>query len=105
MSARNTDLGTNWGLDYFKIPGTNGSNSLDGGMPADNISQLSSLGNPNRSNPFEFRDNTYTSAANLSWTVDKHAMRFGIQYIHFAINHFQPQNTVGPRGGFAFTVA
>jgi hypothetical protein len=109
MGAKNTDIGTNWGTGYFDIPGTNNENgttafncSLCGGMPNFNFSGLSSMGNPNRSNPFTFRDNTYTAAGNLSWIKGKHTLRFGTEFDRFAINHFQPQNTYGPRGGFNF---
>jgi hypothetical protein len=103
MSAKNSDLGTQWGLSYFNIPGTNGTCSQCGGMPSFNFGGLSSLGNPNRSNPFEFRDNTYTTAANLSWNRGKHSLRFGMEFQRYAMNHFQPQNTYGPRGGFNFS--
>lgn len=102
MSGKNTDLNKDWGLSYFDIPGTNGACSLCGGMPNFQFSGLSNLGNQNRSNPFEFRDNTYVTAANLSWTKGKHATRYGMEFDRFDINHFQPQNTYGPRGGFLF---
>jgi Carboxypeptidase regulatory-like domain/TonB dependent receptor-like, beta-barrel len=104
MAAKNTDIGTNWGLSYFDIPGTNGTAALDGGMPRFSFSSgLSSLGNPNNSNPFQFRDQSYITAANLSWVKGKHSTRYGMEFQHFAINHFQPQNTYGPRGGFNFS--
>lgn len=103
MSAKNTDLGKNWGTDYFGIPGTNGTCSLCGGMPGFNFSTISGMGNTANSNPFQFRDNTYVSAANLTWVKGKHSMRYGMEFDRFAINHFQPQNTYGPRGGFQFT--
>lgn len=104
MAAKNTDIGTNWGLTYFNIPGTNGASGLDGGMPRFSFSSgLSSLGNPNNSNPFQFRDQSYITAANLSWVKGKHSTRYGMEFQHFAINHFQPQNTYGPRGGFNFS--
>ena len=103
MAAKNTDIGTNWGTSYFNIPGTNGSCSLCGGQPGFFFSGLSNLGNQNRSNPFQFRDNTYVLAANLSWNLGKHSTRYGMEFDRFAINHFQPQNTYGPRGGFDFT--
>lgn len=102
MSGRNTDLGTDFGLTVFKIPGTNGPTYLQSGMPAFNLSNLSSYGNPNRSNPFQFRDNTYTGGINLTWNKGKHSIRTGAELQHYALNHFQPQNTVGPRGGFSF---
>jgi hypothetical protein len=103
MSAKNTDIGTDSGTSYFNIPGTNGTCSLCGGQPGFFFSGLSNLGNQNRSNPFQFRDNTYVSAANLSWNKGKHSTRYGMEFDRFAINHFQPQNTYGPRGGFNFT--
>jgi len=103
MSAQNTDIGTNYGLDYLKIPGTNGTSRLTGGFPRFTMSSLSSIGNPSNSNPFQFRDNTYTSAVNVSWNKGSHSMRFGGEFQHYALNHFQPQNTVGPRGGFSFS--
>src|SRR5579871_2644674 len=103
MAAKNTDIGTNSGLSYFNIPGTNGSCSLCGGQPGFFFNVISNLGNQNRSNPFQFRDNTYVFAANLSWNKGKHSTRYGMEFDRFAINHFQPQNTSGPRGGFNFT--
>lgn len=103
MSAKNTDLDKNWGTDYFGIPGTNGTCSLCGGQPGFNFSTISGMGNTANSNPFQFRDNTYVSAANLSWTKGKHSTRYGVEFDRFSINHFQPQNTYGPRGGFQFT--
>ena len=103
MAAKNTDINTDSGLTYFNIPGTNGICSLCGGQPGFFFSNISNLGNQNRSNPFQFRDNTYVSAANLSWVRGKHSTRYGMEFDRFAINHFQPQNTYGPRGGFDFT--
>jgi hypothetical protein len=103
MAAKNTDLGTNSGLSYFNIPGTNGTCSLCGGQPGFFFSGLSNLGNQNRSNPFQFRDTSYVTAANLSWNKGKHSTRYGMEFDRFSINHFQPQNTYGPRGGFDFT--
>ena len=64
---------------------------------------LSNLGNQNISNPFQFRDQTYVAAANVTWVKAKHSTRYGMELDHMAINHFQPQNTSGPRGGFNFT--
>ena len=102
MAAKNTDIGTEWGTSYFNIPGTNGTCALCGGQPGFFFSGLSNLGNQNRSNPFQFRDNTYVSAANVSWVKGKHSTRYGMEFDRFDINHFQPQNTYGPRGGFDF---
>jgi hypothetical protein len=103
LGAENVDIGTNYGLTSLGIPGTNGSYALDGGYPNFGVTGFSSFGNSNVSNPFLFRDNAYLAAVNLSWTRHSHSLRFGFEYDHFAINHFQPQTSFGPRGGFTFT--
>ncbi|SPF47831.1 Cna B domain protein [Candidatus Sulfopaludibacter sp. SbA4] len=103
LDAENVDIGTNYGLTVLNIPGANGSYSLDGGYPNFGVSGFSSFGNSNVSNPFLFRDNEYNAALNLSWVKTSHSIRFGAEFQHFAINHFQPQTSFGPRGGFTFT--
>jgi outer membrane receptor protein involved in Fe transport len=40
---------------------------------------------------------------NLSYLRGAHNLRFGMEYTYYTINHFQPQATFGPRGGFNFT--
>ena len=56
LSAQNIDLGKNYGLDVLKIPGTNGPDFLQSGYPRFTFNTFSSIGNPNVSNPFQFRD-------------------------------------------------
>jgi Carboxypeptidase regulatory-like domain/TonB dependent receptor len=103
LGAQNVDIDKNYGLDDLGIPGTNGPDKLQGGYPRFAISGFSSLGNPNVSNPFLFRDNQYVAAGNLSWAHGAHSFRFGGEYTYYTINHFQPQSANGPRGGFSFT--
>jgi hypothetical protein len=103
LGAENIDIDKNFGLDVLGIPGTNGSDRLQGGYPRFVINGFSSLGNPNVSNPFLFRDNQYVTAGNLSWNRGAHNLRFGGEYTYYTINHFQPQSANGPRGGFTFT--
>jgi hypothetical protein len=103
LGAENVDINQNYGLTTLNIPGTNGSYKLDGGYPSFAPTGFSSFGNSNASNPFLFRDDVYTTAVNLSWNKRSHSMRFGFEYMHFLINHFQPQTSYGPRGGFTFT--
>ncbi len=103
LAAENVDIGKNYGLDVLNIPGTNGSYSLDGGYPNFGVTGFSSFGNSNVSNPFLFRDNEYVGAVNLGWVKGSHSFRFGGEYQHFGINHFQPQTSFGPRGGFTFS--
>ncbi len=103
LGAQNVDIGQDYGLTTLKIPGTNGPYVLDGGYPNFGVTGFSSFGNSNVSNPFLFRDNVYVTAVNLGWIKGTHSMRFGFEYQHFGINHFQPQTSFGPRGGFNFT--
>ena len=103
LQAENVDISKDYGTQVLGIPGTNGSYALDGGYPNFGVSGFSSFGNSNVSNPFLFRDNEYVGAANLSWIKGSHNFRFGGEYQHFAINHFQPQTSFGPRGGFTFS--
>lgn len=104
LGAENVDLGSNFGLDVLKIPGTNGLDRLQGGIPSFQITGFANLGNPNTANPFLFRDNQYVLSANLSWIKGAHGFRFGGDYQNQQINHFQPQGgtfqTV--RGTFQF---
>jgi hypothetical protein len=103
LGAQNVDINRNYGLEDLRIPGTNGPDFLQGGYPRFAISGWSSIGNPNVSNPFLFRDNQYVLSGNLSYTRGVHSLRFGGEYTYYTINHFQPQAAFGPRGGFTFT--
>lgn len=103
LSAENVDLGKNYGLDVLRIPGTNGPDYLQSGYPRFTFSGFSSIGNPNVSNPFLFRDPQYVTSTNVSWIKSAHQFRFGFEYSKYNINHFQPQASNGPRGGFNFS--
>lgn len=103
LGAENIDIDTNYGLDVLGIPGTNGPDRLQGGYPRFTINGFSSIGNPNVSNPFLFRDNQYVAAGNLSWNRGAHSLRFGGEYAYYTINHFQPEAVNGPRGSFNFS--
>ena len=102
MSAQNIDLGKNYGLDVLKIPGTNGADYLQSGYPRFTFNTFSNIGNPNVSNPFSFRDPQYVASANLAVMKGAHSLRFGFEFSKYDINHFQPQASNGPRGGFNF---
>ncbi len=107
INAESTDIGTDFGLNTLHIPGTNGPNPLQGGIPAFQFNTFSNLGNPNTGNPFVFRDNQYVSNANVTWIRVRHQLRAGIEYNHTQLNHFQPQggNFQTARGSFRFTGA
>ncbi|HUS06560.1 MAG TPA: TonB-dependent receptor [Bryobacteraceae bacterium] len=104
LGAENVDIDKNYGLDVLNIPGTNGGDRLQGGYPRFTFitGGFSSIGNPNVSNPFLFRDQQFVEAGNMGWTKGAHAFRFGGEYSYYTINHFQPQTAYGPRGGFSF---
>ena len=92
-------------MDVLKIPGTNGPDRLQGGIPFFNVSNWANLGNPNTGSPFLFRDNQYVASANLSWLKGAHSLRFGSDYQNQQLNHFQPQGETFQtvRGTFQFS--
>ena len=98
------DLDQNYGLVDMGIPGTNGPDRLQGGIPSFQITNWSNMGNPNTGNPFTFDDKQYVASASLQWMKGAHALRFGYEYQNQQMNHFQPQGgtfqTV--RGTFQF---
>ncbi len=96
------DLGTNFGLDVLGIPGTNGPDPRESGMPPMYISGYSDLGNPEGWNPLYRNDQSYTANANASWTKGTHDIRFGFDFVHHLMNHWQPELGEGPRGAFHF---
>src|SRR5215472_2722626 len=110
LGATNVDIGSNFGSNPppngLGIPGTNGTDRLYGGIHAFQFNnQWANLGNPNTGNPFLFRDNQYVANTNLTWLRGQHDLRFGLEYYHSGINHFQPQGGIfgTPRGTFAFS--
>ncbi|HWR53500.1 MAG TPA: TonB-dependent receptor [Bryobacteraceae bacterium] len=96
------DLGTNFGSDVLGIPGTNGPDPRESGMPAFNISDYSSLGNTEGWSPLYRNDQSYTFNTNASWTKGPHEIRFGFDFVHHLMNHWQPELGEGPRGAFTF---
>lgn len=104
LGAEGPDLGTNFGLDVLRIPGTNGPDRLQSGMPSFQVTGWANMGNPNTGNPFEFDDKQYVATVNLSWFKSAHAIRTGLDYSNQQINHFQPQGGTfqTARGTFTF---
>ncbi len=96
------DLGTNFGSDILGIPGTNGPDPRESGMPAFYISDYSSLGNPESWNPLYRNDQSYTFSANATYLKGDHEIRFGFDFMHHLMNHWQPELGEGPRGAFGF---
>src|SRR5437867_4819527 len=96
------DLGTNFGSEILGIPGTNGPDPRESGMPPLNISGFSTLGNPEGWNPLFRNDQSYTFNTNASWMKGLHDIRFGFDFVHHLMNHWQPELGEGPRGAFTF---
>jgi hypothetical protein len=96
------DLGTNFGLETLGIPGTNGPDPRESGMPPMYISGFSALGNPEGWNPLYRNDQSLTANTNASWMKGTHDVRFGFDFVHHLMNHWQPELGEGPRGAFYF---
>lgn len=113
LDAQSTDIAQDgaFGLNTLKIPGTNnaasGADQLYWGIPAFQFATFTNLGNPNTGNPFLFRDNQFVANGNMSWTRGHHQFRFGVEWDHVLMNHFQPQGGTfqTARGSFKMTGA
>ena len=93
-----------FGTDVLHIPGTNGVGANYAGIPAFFVTGINNIGNSGTGSPFQFRDNQYLSAINVSKLKGPHNLRFGFEYDKYALNHFQPQGGTfqTPRGSFQF---
>jgi len=96
------DLGSNFGLDVLGIPGTNGPDPRESGMPAFYISGYTNLGNAEGWNPLQRNDQSYTLSLNANKIKGNHDIRFGLDLMHHLMNHWQPELGEGPRGAFDF---
>ncbi|MBC7924339.1 MAG: TonB-dependent receptor, partial [Bryobacteraceae bacterium] len=104
QEVRAPDFGQNIGLD-LGIPGTNGPDIRQSGIPTFNITGLSAWGNTDTWSPTFRYDDTFTNNINGSWNKGSHEIRFGSDMIRLQLNHWQPQIGGGPRGAFNFTGA
>jgi hypothetical protein len=102
QNVQTPDLGTNFGSDVLGIPGTNGPDPRESGMPAFNISDYSSLGNTEGWSPLFRNDQSFTFNTNANWMKGAHEIRFGFDFVHHLMNHWQPELGDGPRGAFYF---
>lgn len=96
------DLDTKFGLDVLGIPGTNGPDRREGGMPSFAVSGYTTLGYTETWNPLFRNDQSYTFNGNANWMKGAHEVRFGFDYLHHLMNHWQPELGGGPRGQFTF---
>ena len=96
------DLGTNFGSEVLGIPGTNGPDRRESGMPPMYVSGFADLGNPEGWSPLYRNDQSFTFNTNASWMRGRHDVRFGFDFVHHLMNHWQPELGEGPRGAFYF---
>jgi hypothetical protein len=97
----NADFGTNWGSDVFGIPGTNGPDIRQSGMPTMSMG-YEVLGTSEPFFPLFRDDPTWTFAGSLAKVAGRHTLRAGVRVDHLALNHWQPEVGVGARGAFFF---
>ncbi len=102
QTAEGGDFGTNFGSETFGIPGTNGPDPLQSGMPSFNPG-YSVLGNNDTWVPLERHETSYTVTSNLTRLMGRHEVRVGFDFIRYQLNHWQPELGAGPRGNFDFS--
>jgi Carboxypeptidase regulatory-like domain len=78
------------GLDYLKIPGTNGSRSQDGGWPRFNVNNYAAMGIGQTNVPISVHDPQYSLGTNLNWLKGGHNIRFGGEIGREEMNHWEP---------------
>ncbi len=96
------DIGTNFGLEVLGIPGTNGPDIRQSGIPRFDISGYSPLGQVSGWIPAFRNDQSWTLNQNFSLVKGSHDLRFGFEGIRHHLNHWQPELGDGPRGRFSF---
>jgi hypothetical protein len=102
QSGNHSDFGTNFGSDTFGLPGTNGPDPRQSGLPSFQVG-LNTLGNNDTWTPFERHETSYTVTSNLTRLAGAHELRGGFDFIRYQLNHWQPELGAGPRGDFAFS--
>ncbi len=96
------DYGTNFGSETLGIPGTNGADIRQSGMPGTSITGYTTLGNGNGWNPLFRNDQSYTLTTNFNAQKRNHDIRFGYDGVRHHLNHWQPELGSGPRGALTF---
>jgi len=97
--------GKNWGLDVWKIPGTNGGRQYASDMRYSGVPQIetgfSSWGLTETWLPLERRERSYTVPVNFTRIRGSHEFRWGFDPRRHEMNHWQPE-TANPRGRIDF---
>jgi len=109
------DFGQNLGRDLFGIPGTNGTDTRQSGLPHFDIPNggastsgtnftLYDVGTTPNWMPLFRHDRSYTIGSALTWVKGRHQVRTGIDIVRHELNHIQAEfgGAGGVRGGFEF---
>lgn len=102
------DYGENYGLETLGIPGTNGPDIRQSGMPYFAITGYTAYGVADAWNPCNRVNNSYIASGNSSWMRGTHDIRFGVDLDRRQINDWQPPTGgagTGPRGRFNYSGA
>ena len=92
------------GLDDFGLPGTNGPDPRQSGMPSFDIGiEHRSATTPDWTPLERARDAATRVTANLTKLIGAHEIRTGFDFIRYQLNHWQPELGSGPRGDFSFS--
>ncbi|HZU25777.1 MAG TPA: TonB-dependent receptor [Bryobacteraceae bacterium] len=100
--SHGNDFGKNWGSDVFGIPGTNGPDPRESGLPFFNISGYSPIGNDQSWIPAFRNDQSFATSQNFSIVHGSHEFRMGFDGVRHHLNHWQPELGAGPRGELDF---
>jgi flavin-binding protein dodecin len=100
QNVTSEDMGRNFGLDVLRLPGTNGPDPRQSGMPVF-FTGFSGFGNQEGWIPIYRDDRSYTFNTNVSWLAGAHDVRFGFDLVQHQLNHWQPEID-NPRGAFSF---
>ena len=101
-----SDIDERKGLDWLRLPGTNGPHAYEGGMPFFDLDTYADIGTVDTFMPYYRSDDQYQMVMNFNWLKGQHNIRFGTDIYYQALNHTQPEisggTSFGARGGFRF---
>ena len=103
QSVTGPDYGRNIGSDVWGIPGTNGADIRQSGMPILDFEGYSDWGNIYGWLPLFRNDRSYTYTTNFSKISGAHEFRMGFDLVRHHMDHWQPEISNGPRGYIQFT--
>jgi hypothetical protein len=111
QTVQASDFGINYGTDVFGIPGTNGPDPRQSGMPAFATGLGTTglgaadgrIGNNGNWHPLERHERSYTVTTTLTKLAGRHEFRVGFDFIRYQLNHWQPEIGAGPRGRIDFS--